>query len=104
MSIQGGQVKKPQRKRSYESPKRPSVNFRLPREFEALCEREGLAPSELMRQFVADLCDLRAWTTTSAFAGSGIEAHRAAQEWLTIARRARHKRAADAAAKEPQSA
>ena len=85
-------VKKPARKRA-PSPRRPAVSFALPREFEALCEREGVNAGELMRQFVADLCDLRAWVQRSAFAGSGPEAHQAAQAWLAVARRARQSKA-----------
>ena len=83
--------KKPRPPRAFE-PKRPAVNFRLPREFEALCEREQIAPGDVIRQFVADLCDLRAWTTTSAFAGNGEDAHQAAQAYHRIAQQARHKR------------
>lgn len=87
MNDQAATVKKPARKRA-PSPKRPGVSFKLPREFEALCEREGVGANELVRQFVADLCDLRAWVQRSAFAGSGPEAHQAAQAWLAVARRA----------------
>lgn len=84
---------KPRPKRAHE-PKRPAVNFRLPREFEALCEREGVEAGELIRQFVADLCDLRAWTTTSAFAGAGEQAHQAARAYLAIARQVRRAKSA----------
>jgi hypothetical protein len=80
--------KKRQAKRTFE-PKRPAVNFRLPREFEALCAREQIAPGDVIRQFVADLCDIRAWTTTSAFAGNGDAAHQAALAYHAIASRAR---------------
>ena len=87
-------VKKPARKRA-PSPRRPVVSFALPREFEALCEREGVNAGELMRQFVADLCDLRAWIQRSAFAGNGPEAHQAAQAWLAAARRVWKDKAAE---------
>jgi hypothetical protein len=65
------------------------VHFRLPPELEALCEREQITANALIRQFIADLCDIRAWTRNSAFAGSGVAAHRAAQDYLALARRAR---------------
>lgn len=111
MSIQGAGARtppnKPRPKRVHQ-PKRPAVNFRLPREFEALCEREGIAAGEIIRQFVADLCDLRAWTERSAFAGNGREAHRAAQAWLAIASHSpqnkRQARAAGADVATPQPA
>jgi hypothetical protein len=84
--------KSPRRPRAFE-PKRAAINFRLPVEFVALCEREQIAPSELMRQFIADLCDLRAWTRDSAYAGSGEAAHRAALAYHAIASQARNAKA-----------
>ncbi len=99
MSIQGAntQPNKPRPKRAYE-PKRPSINFRLPREFEALCERAQIAPGDVIRQFVADLCDLRAWTADSAFAGNGETAHRAALAYHRVASQARNAKAQTRAA------
>jgi hypothetical protein len=88
MSIQGDQPKKRQRPREFE-PKRVSVNMRVPREFETMCQAEQIAPGELLRQFIADLCNLRAWTVQSAYDGNGEAAHRAALSYHLVASRAR---------------
>jgi len=98
MSIQGGpRPKKPARKRAFQ-PKRVSVNFRVPKEFEALCASEQIAPGELMRQFIADLCDIRAWTAASIFGGNGDAAHRAALAYHQVASAARQSKAQTGAA------
>jgi hypothetical protein len=70
-------------------PTSSNVFFRLPAQFEALCAREGTTPKLLLQQFVADLCDMRAWTVTSAYAASSEEGHRAALAYYRIAQRDR---------------
>jgi hypothetical protein len=36
-----------------------TVRLRLPLEFVELCERDGVEPAEVLRGFIADLCELR---------------------------------------------
>jgi hypothetical protein len=88
---------KPKRVRAYR-PKRSGVSFGLPREFEALCEREGVRPLAVLQQFIGDLCDMRAWTAQSAYAASGDAAHRAALAYHQVASRARKSKAQAGAA------
>jgi len=86
------QPKKRQRVRAFR-PKRGTVNFGLPKEFDALCVSEQVSPGELLRQFIADLCDLRAWNTSSAFNSTGEPAHRAALAYHQLAKQARNAKA-----------
>lgn len=84
---------KPKRKRA--APKRtvPTAWMALPRELVALCEREQVSPRSLLLDFVADLCDLRAWSVKSAYAGNGDAAHRAALAYHAVAQKARDAKA-----------
>jgi hypothetical protein len=36
-----------------------TVTLRLPREFVAKCETDQVDPAEVLRDFIADLCELR---------------------------------------------
>lgn len=95
------QPKKRQRERAFR-PKRGTVNFGLPKEFDALCASEDTSAGELLRQFIADLCDLRAWNASSTFNSSGEVAHRAALAWLAIARQNKREKRAGADVATPQ--
>lgn len=35
------------------------ITLDLPEEFEKLCERDDVKPCEVLRSFIADLCELR---------------------------------------------
>lgn len=87
------QPKKRQRARAYR-PRRGNVNFGLPKEFDALCASEQVSPGELLKQFIADLCDLRAWNASSAFNSTGEPAHRAALAYYRVASQARRDKVA----------
>jgi hypothetical protein len=84
--------KKPRPKRVHQ-PTRPALNIKLPNDLVALCAREQIAPAELVRGFIADLCDIRAWTTTSHYAANGEAAHRAALAYHAVASQARNAKA-----------
>ena len=92
---------KPKRKRVYQ-PKRHCLNIKLPNDLMALCAREQIEPSELVRGFIADLCDIRAWTTSSRYAGNGDAAHQAALAYHRVASQARQHKAQPVDASTPQ--
>jgi hypothetical protein len=75
---------KPKYLRRYET-----VNLKAPAEFSALCAAEQISPAELVRQFIADLCDIRPWVARSAYVSNGQAAVQAARAYHAIARQAR---------------
>jgi hypothetical protein len=89
--------KKPRKPRVYE-PKRDSLNINVPREFVALCAAAQVKPSAVVKDFIADLCGIPAWSQQSAFATLGPQAQEAARAYHRVACQARLDRAAQAAA------
>jgi len=93
--IQLSAPSKPQRRRVYQ-PKRDSLNIKLPREFTALCAAQDVpvTAAELVRHFIADLCGIPAWTTTSHYASLGPAAQEAARAYHQTASQARRDKTA----------
>ena len=98
ISPQAGQPPK-RRKTRVEQAKRDAVSIRFPREFVALCAADQVKASVLVRDFIADLCGIPAWSQQSAFATLGPAAQEAARAYHRVACQARRDKARDKAAR-----
>ncbi|XVJ69134.1 MAG: hypothetical protein HEQ39_05460 [Rhizobacter sp.] len=90
---------KPEKPRAYRA-KGVSLSLKLPKELVDLCEREQVAPSDLVRDFIADLCGIPAWTSTSRYGSLGAAAQEAARAYHQAASQARKDKARDKAARD----
>jgi hypothetical protein len=90
---------KPEKPRAYRA-KKVSLSLKLPKELVDLCEREQVAPSELVRDFIADLCGIPAWTSTSRYGSLGAAAQEAARAYYQTASQVRRDKARDEAARQ----
>jgi hypothetical protein len=64
-------------------PKR-AVPLKLPAEFIALCRRDQVQPEDVLRGFIADLCELVSWASnprTDGYASNGSDERQYAQDY-----------------------
>ncbi len=60
------------------------LTMQLPPEFVELCEHDGVTPEQVLRGFIADLCELISWADsprTDGYSSNGSDERRYAMEY-----------------------
>ncbi|MBA2673420.1 hypothetical protein [Ramlibacter sp.] len=65
--------------------RRCAVSLRLPPEFKALCDRDGMRMAQLIQSFAADLCAIKPLTKITKYVSRGEAAQAAARAYYEAA-------------------
>ena len=61
-----------------------TITLALPDEFIALCRRDGVPPEQVLRGFIADLCQIMSWAAdprTDGYCSNGSDERSMAREY-----------------------
>jgi hypothetical protein len=64
--------------------KSKSIKLALPEEFIALCESDGVTPEQVLRGFIADLCQIMNWVAhprADGYSSNGSDERSMAREY-----------------------